>query len=252
MGWLLTTRTPMTQRGLVLLQAAKGDLRLLINELSLEVLTKENGGQAVLAHVKSACSWALVRLLPRRIEECIFGPSAARQRGETLLQYSARKLQLWRELDNAGCTIPDAAKAYITFKHANMSEKQQEALVQAVNGNWTVDEVVSRLRQAERPGILTASGAGKHFQESEQDTAECWCQTEEQDQEGSALVSPYVVPEADLQYWMSINATAQQNDDSMLIPWDYATGVVEEDDAVAVFATFAAVRRERRQERKRL
>eukprot|EP00971_Amphidinium_carterae_P026908 530705-Amphidinium_carterae.2 len=109
MGWLITTKTPLAQRGLTLLQAAKADLKWLINKLSLETLTKENGGQTVLQQVEAAHGWALIRLLPRRLEECLFGSSSVRQRNESLLQYTARKLQLWRDLDQAGCSLPDQA-----------------------------------------------------------------------------------------------------------------------------------------------
>eukprot|EP00971_Amphidinium_carterae_P260680 5171607-Amphidinium_carterae.1 len=134
MGWFITTKKTVQQRGLMLLQAAKSNLKLLINELSLDTLTRDNGGQIMLHHVEAAYSWALIRLLPRRLEECLFGTSSSRQRGESLLQHTARKLQLWRDLDQAGCSMPDQANAYITFKHAQLTERQQKTITHAMHG----------------------------------------------------------------------------------------------------------------------
>eukprot|EP00971_Amphidinium_carterae_P334506 6469826-Amphidinium_carterae.4 len=236
MGWLITTRTPPHQRGLLLLQAAKGDLKLLINELTLETLTRGNGGQLVLQHVEAAYSWALLRLLPRRLEDCLFGTSACRQRGESLLQFTARKLQLWRELDQAGCAIPDQAKAYITFKHAQLSERQQESIVQALHGAWTMEEVVKRVRNAERPSMLSTGGA-QHYQEGAD--AECWWQ-DATEQEGEFLWNPYQSSEEDIVAWTE--ASSEDHSETLLVPPAYSFGLLEEDDAVAIFATFAAVR----------
>ena len=52
-AWLLTTQTLKTQRGILILQAVKDDLRLIINELDMEDLTHEDSGQKVFEHVKA-------------------------------------------------------------------------------------------------------------------------------------------------------------------------------------------------------
>ena len=51
-GWLATTRTLKSQQGMVIMQYATGDLRVIINELDIEDLTADDGGQAVLKHIE--------------------------------------------------------------------------------------------------------------------------------------------------------------------------------------------------------
>ena len=49
-----TTRTLKRQRGMVIMQHATGDLRLIINELDIATLTDEQWDEKVAAHVKDA------------------------------------------------------------------------------------------------------------------------------------------------------------------------------------------------------
>ena len=51
-GWIATTRTLKRQRGMVILNYAQGDLRLIINELDVADLTAEDGDRRVLDHVR--------------------------------------------------------------------------------------------------------------------------------------------------------------------------------------------------------
>eukprot|EP00971_Amphidinium_carterae_P098314 1944818-Amphidinium_carterae.1 len=92
-GWLVTTKVPSQQQGLILLSVAKGDLKLIINELTLDELTAYNGGERVYQLVHNTFEWALKRTLPRKLETCLYGSSGERQRGEGFLAYTARKLQ---------------------------------------------------------------------------------------------------------------------------------------------------------------
>ena len=52
MGWLSTTRTLKQQRGMTILNYALNDLKLVINELDIEVLTSEESGMRVYAHIR--------------------------------------------------------------------------------------------------------------------------------------------------------------------------------------------------------
>ena len=42
-GWIATTRTIKKQRGMTIMNYSSGDLRLIINELDISVLTSEEG-----------------------------------------------------------------------------------------------------------------------------------------------------------------------------------------------------------------
>ena len=47
-GWLTTTRVAKAQQGMMILQYAQGDLKLLINELTVQELTQESAGHDIL------------------------------------------------------------------------------------------------------------------------------------------------------------------------------------------------------------
>ena len=51
---MATTRTLKRQRGMVIMQHATGDLRLIINELDVATLTDEQGDDKVRAHIRDA------------------------------------------------------------------------------------------------------------------------------------------------------------------------------------------------------
>ena len=53
-GWLATTRTLKTQAGMTILHYAYGDLKVLINELDVETLTRPDSGEIVFKHVYSS------------------------------------------------------------------------------------------------------------------------------------------------------------------------------------------------------
>ena len=86
-GWLATTRTMRTQRGMTILHYASGDLKLIINELDVEALTADDGGQKVLDHVKEAFVEYMEKKLPKAMERALYAPDCRRQKGETMIQY---------------------------------------------------------------------------------------------------------------------------------------------------------------------
>ena len=51
-GWLLTTATIPQQRGLIIMNYAKGDLRRLLDNLELEELTTKDSGQRAYDYIK--------------------------------------------------------------------------------------------------------------------------------------------------------------------------------------------------------
>ncbi len=67
-GWLATTRTLKTQRGMTILHYSHGDLKLLINELSVDQLTAEDGGMTVRKHVHNNYVEYLEKKLPKAMD----------------------------------------------------------------------------------------------------------------------------------------------------------------------------------------
>ena len=109
-GWLATTRTLKNQQGMVIMNYAQGDLRVIINELEIEDLTDEDGGQKVLKHVEKSYSEYKERKLPQAIEDAIFDTALSRKAGESMLQYCTRRHTLFKELKKYGWDLPETPK----------------------------------------------------------------------------------------------------------------------------------------------
>eukprot|EP00971_Amphidinium_carterae_P220000 4367333-Amphidinium_carterae.1 len=150
-GWLVTTKTPSAQQGLVLLGTAKGDLKLIINELTLEELTATDGGEKVYQLINTTFEWALKRTLPRKLEACLYGSSGERQRGEGFLAYTARKLQQYRELESSGLALPAQVKGYIMAKHGKLTTTQWETMTNWTGGALELSTISEALRRLDRP-----------------------------------------------------------------------------------------------------
>ena len=101
------------QRGMIILNYAQGDLRLIINELDISVLTSEDGDRRVLDHVRESYQEYLEKRLPKAMERAIFSPEGRRGRSETMIQYVARKRTLLQELSRVKCELPQQALGYI-------------------------------------------------------------------------------------------------------------------------------------------
>ena len=67
-GWLNTTRTLGTQHGMTIMHYAGGDLKTIINELSIEDLTDRESGQIVVKHIQSSFREYTEHKLPKAIE----------------------------------------------------------------------------------------------------------------------------------------------------------------------------------------
>ena len=68
-GWMATTRTLRKQRGMVILNYATGDLRFVINELDIDILTAEDGDRKVLHHIRESYQEYLDKRLPKAMEK---------------------------------------------------------------------------------------------------------------------------------------------------------------------------------------
>eukprot|EP00971_Amphidinium_carterae_P038090 748871-Amphidinium_carterae.1 len=120
-AWRRTTRVPAKQQAVQLLAVATGDLRSIMTELEIEVITNDDGAQVLLEHVRHQYQWTVTRSLPTKLENTLFVRSSQRQRQESLLAYCAKKIHLMKDLDKAGCTLPENAKGIILLRDAALS-----------------------------------------------------------------------------------------------------------------------------------
>eukprot|EP00971_Amphidinium_carterae_P147531 2923798-Amphidinium_carterae.1 len=158
--WRLTTKTPARQQGVQLLSAAGGDLRTVIGELTVEQLTAEESAEHVINLVKKEYAYAVTKRLPAALEDALFSKAGRRRQGETLVSFTARKVQLLRELERCGCDLPSVARGLILFRDASLSSAQQETAHYWLKNEYDLDAVVEVLRKLERPRVGQEGGAG--------------------------------------------------------------------------------------------
>eukprot|EP00971_Amphidinium_carterae_P269784 5352130-Amphidinium_carterae.1 len=151
--WRLTTKTPARQRGVQLMSAAGGDLRTVIGELTIEQLTSEDSAENVINLVKKEYAYAITKQLPSALEDALFARGSKRRQGETLVLFTARKMQLLRELDRCGCSLPGVARGLILFRDIMLTSAQQETAHYWLKNNYELDDVVEVLRKLERPKV---------------------------------------------------------------------------------------------------
>eukprot|EP00971_Amphidinium_carterae_P293558 5828206-Amphidinium_carterae.1 len=125
--WRLTTKTPARQRGVQLMSAAGGDLRIVIGELSIEQLTSDDSAENVINLVKKEYAYAITKQLPSALEDALFARAGSRRQGETLVSFTARKVQLLRELDRCGCSLPGVARGLRELERPRVGNEGQAA-----------------------------------------------------------------------------------------------------------------------------
>lgn len=177
-AWLTTTRTLQRQQGVLILQAVTGDLKVLVNELDLDALTSENGGQRVFDLIRAAYKEYVEQPLPKHLEAALFQSSGQRQKGEPLLTYTSRKSVLFRQLERAKCNLPDEAKGYILLRDAKLSSNAWDVMTTWTKGSYDFETIKAAMRKLERPvpghgGNVVSSLTA--LVESEPSTSEFMC-----------------------------------------------------------------------------
>ena len=84
-----------------MLHYAIGDLKVLMNELSVEELTDPEGGRKLREVVATQYSEYFDKKMPKAMERALFQHEARKKKEETMVQYTARKRILLNELDRA-------------------------------------------------------------------------------------------------------------------------------------------------------
>jgi len=136
---------------MTILHYAYGDLKLIINELDVEALTAEDGGQRVYDHIKEAYGEHLDKKLPKAIERALFSNEGKRNKGESMIQYVSRKKMLFNELDRAKCVLPPTAKGYIMLRDAQLSDRAWDTIETWTTGSYELSDIATYLRKLERP-----------------------------------------------------------------------------------------------------
>ena len=135
-GWLSTTRTLKRQQGMTIMQFARDDLRLIINELDITTLTSEDSGRIVFEHIKENYKDYTDQPMPKAFDAAIFSHEGHRRKGESLMIYASRKNALFKDLDRAKCVLPNDAKGYFLLKDATISGTAWDTITTWTRGSY--------------------------------------------------------------------------------------------------------------------
>ena len=160
-AWLVTTITIPEQRGLIIMNYAKGDLRRLIDNLDIAELTQKESGRKTLEYIKGEYSEYIVDKKPLRIEEAFYDPERCRKKSEGLISYIARRKDRFNKLGKEGWSIPDEVKGYLLYRDAHLPDKCRELIELWTEGSYDWTEMQKHLKKLERP-IPGVHNTGDH------------------------------------------------------------------------------------------
>ena len=150
-GWLITTATLPQQRGLIIMNYAKGDLRRLLDNLDIEELTHQDSGQRTFDFVKGEYSEYIVSKKPLRVEEAFYDPERCRKKGEGFISYISRRKDRFNKLQKEGWKIPEDVKGYLLYRDAHLSDKCRDLIDLWTGGEYDWTDMQTQLKKLERP-----------------------------------------------------------------------------------------------------
>ena len=157
-GWLATTATIPHQRGLIIMNYAKGDLKRLLDNLELAELTEKESGQKAFEYIKGEYSEYIVCKKPLRIEEAFYDPERCRKKGEGIISYISRRKDRFNKLQKEGWTIPEDVKGYLLYRDAHLPDKCRELIELWTAGSYDWTLMQQNLKKLERPVPGVAQG----------------------------------------------------------------------------------------------
>ena len=169
-AWVRTTKAQPKQRGVQLMAAATGELRQVMASVELDDLTGEDGAEKLLKTVKEEYAWSLSRSLPLKLEAALYSQGCRRQAGESLVSFTAKKLALFKELERAGCSLPDVCKGLILCRDASLPKADVDAVHYWLKGDYQLSAVLEAVRRLDRPmtsGSQVSSGPKVYALEEE-------------------------------------------------------------------------------------
>ena len=156
--WVFDTEVPKVKHGVRMLRTLTGPARAAAEEIPLEVLMTEEGSKAIMKKLREYFSPYLESALPRAFEEAVY--SEMRKNKETIQEYIIRQDAAFKELKDEGVTLDDTVKGYIIFRHASLTQVQEDQVTTWTSGQYGREEVIKALRRLEK---VHHDKAGKHF-----------------------------------------------------------------------------------------
>ena len=161
--WEFETDVPKAKRGVKLLKVLSGTARLAVDEISFEEVACEDGIRNIMSKLKEYFLPHLEVSLPRAFEAAVYGQVRGSKEG--FMEYIARQDKAFTRLRKEGVELPDSAQGYILFRHASLSESQEQRFLVWSDGKYDRVSVVKALRKLDK--VIREKGAKSSFLGSE-------------------------------------------------------------------------------------
>ena len=157
--WQFETDVPAKKQGAKLMRALSGIARMAVEEMEFEDIATENGAKNLLTRLREFFNPHLEVSMPRAFEAAVYGQ--ARQSKETFVEYVARMERAFIRLEKEGVHLPNNAQGYILYRHASLSEGQEQRVQTWTEGKYGKSEVVSSLRKLDK--VLKEKGKSHYL-----------------------------------------------------------------------------------------
>lgn len=157
--WQFETDVAPKKQGAKLLRALSGIARLAVEEMEFDEIATEEGAKNVLSKLREFFVPHLEVSMPRAFEAAVYGQ--VRQPKESFIEYVARMDRAFVRLEKEGVKLPDDAKGYITYRHASLTESQEQRVQTWTEGKYDRKEIIQSLRKLDK--VLKEKGGKSHY-----------------------------------------------------------------------------------------
>ena len=89
--------------------------------------------------------------MTKHLEGALYSEDCKRNRGETLMSYTARRQILFHYLDNTGIRVPEDANGYLLLRDCKISTTAWDTITTWTKSSYDYTVIISSLRRLERP-----------------------------------------------------------------------------------------------------
>lgn len=219
--WPFETDVPVQKQGAKVLKALSGVAKLAVDGLEFEQITSTDGVRNILQHLREQFLPHLEVSMPRAFEAAVYGQ--VRQSKESFLEYVNRADRSFLTLKKEGVELPDDAQGYILYRHAALSEAQEQKLLTWTEGRYDRKNVVKALRRLDK--VVREKGTKSHY-------------FDEYDQN--------ILPE---EHYATAGKEDMEDDEHVFLAEGDLDGVYEEEEVMTALASYREFRDALKQQR---
>ena len=219
--WQFETDVPVKKQGAKVLRSLSGVAKLAVDGLEFEQITSEDGVRNILQHLREQFLPHLEVSMPRAFEAAVYGQ--VRQSKESFLEYVNRADRSFLTLKKEGVELPEDAQGYILYRHAALSEAQEQKLLTWTEGRYDRKSIVKALRRLDK--VVREKTTKSHFFD--------------ENEQGILPEETYAIE----------NNEELEGDEHVLLAEGDLNGVYEEEEVMTALASYREVRDALKQQR---